>query len=1066
MGKGTTSGKASLAPTHPDDALRKSEEKYRLLIENAHDIIYTLTADGVFTYVSPAWITLLGHQMDQVIGKRMDEFLHPDDLSRCKAFLETVIKTEQRKSGIEYRVRHADGSWRWQISSGVPARDETGTVVGYQGIASDITERKQIEVQLEEAKSKVETYLNIVAEIILGLDTRGTITLLNDSGHRLLGYAKGELIGKNWFDTCLPGKARAEMKGVLTRLMSGEGEDVWIYENDVITKSGARLSLLWHNTLLRDQYGHISGILSSAENITEQKKFRDILAERENHFRLLFEQAPVPYQSLDVEGNILEVNSQWLAELGYARVEVIGKWFGDFIVPNSRETFRVNFPRFKAAGSITNVVLGMVRKDGSTITTAFNGKISHDERGFFKQTQCIFMNITEREKAAEERSQLLAMIDKSLNEIYVFDATTLKFSYANEGALQNLDYSLDELLDMTPMDLKPAFTDNSFRAAIRSLTAGDKPRLVFETVHRRKDGTIYPVEVHLQLMGDKSRPTFLALINDITDRKRSEGALRESEEKFRSVFEFSPIGKIMTAEDGTLHVNKAFAEMLGYSVLELETINWKKITYSDDIRKSDEFTESLVNKRGEPLRIEKRYIHKNGSIVWVQITSIFLKGINGAPGFFLTTAEDITDRKKAEEGIRKSESRLRRLVDILQHPSETIQDFLDYALDQALQLTGSKIGYIYHYSEESKEFVLNTWSKDVMPECTVAHPPSVYELEKTGFWGETVRQRKSIIANDFPAANPLKKGTPEGHVRLLKFMTVPIFRDQKIVGVVGLANKEADYNETDILETSLLMEAVWKVVERKKAEEKIRSLNAELEERVLRRTVELTAANKELEAFSYSVAHDLRAPLRSIEGFSEIFLDEYSSAIPEKGREYLERVKRNALRMGQLIDDILELARIGRSEIHPQKIDVSVLAVEVAEELATENPNRDVRVDIQPGMTVMADPQLLRIVLANLLGNAWKFTLKREHAHVSMGTAEDPVHGPSFFVRDDGIGFDDTYKDKLFVAFQRLHSEQDYPGMGIGLTNVQRVIRRHGGEVWAEGEIGKGATFYFSIPAF
>jgi len=935
MGKGTPSEKAAATPPQTDKTLVASEKKYRLLIENANEIIYTLTLDGVITYASPAMEALLGHSLEQVMGKRMEAFIHPDDISRCKAFLETVVRTGQRKSGIEFRVLQADGSWRWLSSSGVPERDETGAVVGYQGIARDITEKRRL------------------------LDT---------------------------------------------------------------------------------------------------------LAQREDHFRMLFEQAPIPYQSLDIDGNILEVNSRWLAELGYERAEAIGKWFGDFLQSESKAAFLVNFPRFKAAGSVTGVVFNMIRKDGSAITVSFNGRISHDKHGAFRQTHCIFSNITEQKRSEEERGQLSAMIDKSLNEIYVFDAATLKFSYANEGALRNLGYSMKELSTMTSVNLKPLYTEESFRAAIQPLIAGEKRRLLLETIHRRKDGTTYPVEVHLQLMGDRSHPTFLAIINDITERKIAEQALRDSEEMFRSVFELSPVGKTMTAEDGSLRVNRAFAEMLGYSMAELETINWKKLTYPDDVRKSDDAAQALISGKEKRVRFEKRYIHKNGNIVWAQLTIGLVGGIAGAPQFFLTSAEDITERKKAEEEIRQNESRLKRLVDILQHPSETIQGFLDYALEQAIQLTMSKIGYIYYYSEERKEFVLNTWSKEVMSGCGVNNPLSRYELGKTGFWGEAVRQRKPIIANDFQAEIPLKKGSPEGHVRLLKFMTVPIFRDQKIVGVVGLANKEADYNETDILQTSLLMEAVWKVVERKRAEEEIRALNAELEERVLRRTAELTAANKELESFSYSVSHDLRAPLRSIEGFSQIFLNEYGATIPEKGRDYLERVRRNALRMGQLIDDILGLTRIGRSEIHVTRIDLSALAAEVVRELVEENPRREVTIDIEPGMTVMGDPQLLRIMLANLLGNAWKFTSKREHAQVGIGTLVDPAHGPAFFVRDNGVGFDNAYKDKLFIAFQRLHAEKDFPGTGIGLANVQRVVRRHGGEVWADGEIDKGATFFFSIP--
>lgn len=788
------------------------------------------------------------------------------------------------------------------------------------------------------------------------------------------------------------------------------------------------------------------------------------LAERDDHFRLLFEQAPIPYQSLDIDGNILEVNDQWLAELGYERAEVIGKWFGTFLSPDSKEAFGVNFPKFKAAGSVRDVVFQMIRKDGRAITVSFIGKIRNDKQGNFKQTHCVFTNITEQRKSAEERGQLSAMIDKSLNEIYLLDAATLKFSYANKGALGNLGYSLDELARLTIIDVKPLFTRDSFRAAIQPLVAGEKPQLVFETIHRRKDGTTYPVEVHLQLMSQGGHPTFLAIVSDITERKRAEAALRESEEQFRNVFELSPIGKALTAVDGSLRVNDAFAEMLGYSRQELKMANWRDLTYPDDIRKSDDAIQALLSGREKRARFEKRYIRKDGGIMWAQLTVILLRGENDAPKFFLTSVEDITERKRAEEEMRQSESRLKKLVDILQHPSETIQDFLDYALEQAILLTGSKIGYIYYYSEEAKEFILNTWSKEVMSECQVLQPSSRYKLDDTGFWGEAVRQRKPMVANDFLAENPLKKGSPDGHVILEKFMTVPIFKERSIVGVVGLANKATDYSETDVLQTSLLMEAVWKVVEQKRAEEEIRALNAELEERVTRRTAELTAVNKELEAFSYSVSHDLRAPLRSIEGFGQIFLEEFGDQIPAAGREYLERVRRNTLRMGQLIDDILGLSRLGRSELHPVELDLSELAAELNDELVAENPSREVRVEIEQGMRIQADPPLLRIALANLLGNAWKFTSKREQARISVGTAIDPERGPCYFVRDNGVGFDNAYKDKLFIPFQRLHSEKDFPGTGIGLANVQRAIRRHGGETWAEGEVGKGATFYFSIP--
>jgi light-regulated signal transduction histidine kinase (bacteriophytochrome) len=168
--------------------------------------------------------------------------------------------------------------------------------------------------------------------------------------------------------------------------------------------------------------------------------------------------------------------------------------------------------------------------------------------------------------------------------------------------------------------------------------------------------------------------------------------------------------------------------------------------------------------------------------------------------------------------------------------------------------------------------------------------------------------------------------------------------------------------------------------------------------------------------------------------------------------------------MERLIDDMLLLSRVTRREIHVQETDISALAADVAEELARDNPQRDVRLSIEPGMTATGDPQLLRIVLLNLLGNAWKFTSKCQYAHVSIGTVQNPEHGPAFFVHDDGAGFDAKYKNKLFVAFQRLHAQEEFPGSGIGLATVQRAVRRHGGDVWAEGEVNRGATFYFTIP--
>jgi signal transduction histidine kinase len=278
---------------------------------------------------------------------------------------------------------------------------------------------------------------------------------------------------------------------------------------------------------------------------------------------------------------------------------------------------------------------------------------------------------------------------------------------------------------------------------------------------------------------------------------------------------------------------------------------------------------------------------------------------------------------------------------------------------------------------------------------------------------------------------------------------------------VLLLNANQVFREED--QAPMILLAMEDVTDKKQAQDELHRLNAELEDRVRDRTAQLEAANRELEAFSYSVSHDLRAPLRAIDGFSQELLSAYADRLDERGKHYLERVRAGSQRMALLIDDLLQLSRLSRGEMKTQRVDLTALAGTVAAELRRQEPGRQVHVEIEPGLTAWGDPGLLRVALENLLGNAWKFTAKKPDATVAFGRTEHQGQ-PAFFVRDDGAGFDMKFAGKLFGAFQRLHKERDFPGTGIGLATVQRVVHRHGGRVWAEGAIGQGAAFYFTLP--
>jgi light-regulated signal transduction histidine kinase (bacteriophytochrome) len=310
--------------------------------------------------------------------------------------------------------------------------------------------------------------------------------------------------------------------------------------------------------------------------------------------------------------------------------------------------------------------------------------------------------------------------------------------------------------------------------------------------------------------------------------------------------------------------------------------------------------------------------------------------------------------------------------------------------------------------------------------------------------------------NDFQGCNPLKKGYPPGHVELFSFLTIPVFFGEKIVAVVGVANKAGAYDETDVRQLTLLSDSVWKYVERKRAEEELINLNMVLEERILERTADL-------EAFSYTVSHDLRAPLRAISGFSGILLDEHAGSLDAEGRRLLGVIIGNTKRMGHLIDDLLAFSRVGRSEINRSDIDMSALVRGVVDEIFSGEAPEKIRCRVEPLPDVKGDGSLIRQVWINLLSNAVKFTLPKGVGLIEVGAtaSQDEV---VFHVKDTGVGFDMRYAHKLFGIFQRLHSGGEFEGTGIGLSIVQRIVNRHGGRVWAEGAPGEGATFYFSLP--
>lgn len=311
-------------------------------------------------------------------------------------------------------------------------------------------------------------------------------------------------------------------------------------------------------------------------------------------------------------------------------------------------------------------------------------------------------------------------------------------------------------------------------------------------------------------------------------------------------------------------------------------------------------------------------------------------------------------------------------------------------------------------------------------------------------------------------------------------ISLPLLARGREAGVLSLVRSESRdrYDDTDlrvahqladrcamaIEQAHLFDEVQHELEQRQRAEGELRVLAAELEQRVERRTAELAVTNRELESFAYSVSHDLRTPLRALDGFSQALLEDYGPRLDETAREHLGRIRRASQRMAELIDAMLELSRVARVVMRREPVDLSEMARDVAAALREREPGRSVCTDIADSDTVTGDPRLLRVLLENLMGNAWKFTARREDARIEFARHPAPDSDrPVFVVRDNGAGFDMEYSNKLFGAFQRLHSDQDFAGTGVGLATAQRIVHRHGGEIRAEGAVGKGAAFYFTL---
>ncbi|MBI5492618.1 MAG: PAS domain S-box protein [Deltaproteobacteria bacterium] len=619
-------------------------------------------------------------------------------------------------------------------------------------------------------------------------------------------------------------------------------------------------------------------------------------------------------------------------------------------------------------------------------------------------------------RQSEERFR--AMLDNTNNIVYLKDAEG-RHILINRRFESLFHVKREEVIGKTVFDLFPAeFAEKFQEGDLKALSSERAIEVVEYAPH--DDGTVHTyISIKFRLLDLKGEPYAVGGIStDITEIKKAEASLANAQRiAHLGNWDWDIVKNEVRWSDEIYRI-------FGVRPREFGATYEAFLSYvHPDDRAFVHMSVEDAFYRGAPYSIDHRIVLSTGEIRIVHETAEVMFDPEGRPVRMSGTVQDITERKRTEEAVRESEMKYRLLL-------ETLQEGV-WVLDRDGNTTfvNPRMAEMLGYTVE--ELI----GKDIF---------SFYAEREV--MEKRVERRKMGIREQLEAEFTRKDG---------RKITVTLL-------VAPITDEGGDYSGA--------IAGVIDVTDKKRSEEELRRLYSELEKRVAERTAELEAAkdnleavNKEIESFSYSVAHDLRTPLRLIDGFTRALFKDYKDRFDETGRDYLRRLQNASARMGQLIEDLLGLSYAMGVEMHHENVDLSSMARGIAGELRKAQPEREADIRIEDGLMARGDANLLKIVLENLIGNAWKFTGKTPNPKIEVGRAGREEGKDVYFVRDNGAGFNMKYSDRLFGAFQRLHSADEFPGTGIGLATVNRIIMRHNGRVWAEGEPGKGATFYFMI---
>jgi PAS domain S-box-containing protein len=647
--------------------------------------------------------------------------------------------------------------------------------------------------------------------------------------------------------------------------------------------------------------------------------------------------------------------------------------------------------------------------------TAMKETISVVNNQFKEFRRLVRKRDKELEDVSMELSLGLSEVLEALNKIALGDPRVM----ISEDSKNELIAKLKQVANMTAKGIG-TIVDQSHEFAIGLAEHFDVLNRVSKGELSARISEVSQDEL-LKALGKVTNQMIESVSREITERKKAEEELREKEAMEALILSSLPTA-FYTAEIydsfGWVWVSEQINRITGYPASRFveEKHFWSSRIHPDDCERVIKGLKIIYS--AGSVSNEYRWQCADGSYRWFINLAVLIKDEKGNPKEIIGTWRDITERKEAERALQESKEELQTIYN----------GMVDGVLIAVIETrrfihANSAICNMLGYSEAE---LLSMSIDDIHP-----------------------KDRLSYVFDKF-------KAQAEGRITLAEGL--PCLRKDGSTFYADVDTKPISYRGHPCL-----VGFFHDITERRQAEDEIRRLNEELEQRVIERTAQLETANKELESFSYSVSHDLRAPLRSIDGFSRIIFEEYGDKVDDEGKRILNVVRDSTKKMGVLIDDLLALSRIGRKDIEFTKIDMNKLAKTVCDEVITNIPEKHIQFSIDPLPSAYGDPIMIHQVFLNLLSNAIKFTEPRETAIIKVGVL-DVDNENIYYVKDNGVGFDMQYAGKIFGPFQRLHNDEEFKGTGIGLAIVHRIINRHGGRIWAEAKVDEGATFYFTLP--